>query len=347
MGGVNSGELPFMTILRLILELVLIIVLLADYLNTPYKIHFNRYFLGYLLYSAITIFWAPKPYFFIYKYTELLLLFIAFSRFSKGFENTMNNIQKILMINVILSALYFSKGFNIIDNSLPYQLRGAIFTLNPNDFGFLVCSVLLWKFINGEKQWSKYIFWFIVLILTQSRIFLGFVFVLSIVLLLRKKPFIAVLLGVITFFSDLPFIFLSFFQRSKSIADMSSLNGRVGFWELGIKHWLESPIFGHGWYTGHRFTQDIDGVRFSSNTFDSTLIDLLADLGVVGLLFIILMFISILKHEKVRLLTWALILKAIVGPSIQVLHPSLLILFPIFLYGKNAYNLPNIRLQSP
>lgn len=347
MGGVNSGELPLMTIFRVTMELLLTIVFVVDYIKRPYEIYFNRFFLIYLLYSLCTIIWAPKTLFFIYKYCEVILMYLLFIRFSKGLNDTMKVVTNILLLNVILSFSFFSEGFNTIDNILPFQLRGAIFTLNPNDFGFLACIILLWKYIHGDKKWYNYFIWFSILVLTQSRIYLGFLIMLSAFYLLKRKPVLFGWVGVSAFLSGLPLIILSFFQRSKSIEDLSSLNGRVGFWELGVRHWQDAPIFGHGWYTGHRFLTSIEGVKFDSNTFDSTVIDLLADIGLVGLVFFIMIFINVYKYKKVRLLTIALILKALIGPSVQVLHPSMLILFSILIYGPDRGNMPNFRLQSP
>lgn len=347
MGGVNSGELPLMTIFRVSMELLLTIVFVVDYIKRPYEIYFNRFFLIYLLYSLCTIIWAPKTLFFIYKYCEVIFMYLLFIRFSKGLNDTLKVVRNILLLNVILSFSFFSKGFNIIDNILPYQLRGAIFTLNPNDFGFLACTILLWKYIHGDKKWYNYFIWFSILVLTQSRIYLGFLIMLSAFYLLKKKPVLFGWIGLSAFLSGLPLIILSFFQRSKSIEDLSSLNGRVGFWELGIRHWMDAPIFGHGWYTGHRFLTSIEGVKFDSNTFDSTVIDLLADIGLVGLVLFIMIFINVYKYKRVRLLTIALILKALIGPSVQVLHPSMLVLFSILIYGPDRGNMPNFRLQSP
>lgn len=346
LGGVNSGELPLLTLIRFLMVLVLGVVLVADYINSPYEIRFNRYYLLYLFYSGFTIFWAPNTAFFAYKYLEVILLYCLFYRFSEGFKESMVAIKNILLLNVILSIIFLNDGFNLIDSIIPYQLRGAVFTLNPNDFGFLACLILLWKFTNRAKYKVQYLFWFAVLILTQSRIYVGFLIVLSVLFMVKRKPLLLGITSLALFSSALPHTILSFFQRSKSIEDMSSLNGRVGFWELGIKHWLESPIFGHGWYTGHRFTRSIGGVPFDSNTFDSTVIDLLADVGIVGLLLVVMMFFTVYKNSKIRLLTLALILKSLIGPSIQVLHPSLLVLYIIMLYGKNGNNMPNLRLQS-
>ena len=92
-------------------------------------------------------------------------------------------------------------------------------------------------------------------------------------------------------------IILTFLTRGNDPEQLLSLSGRLYYWELGLKYFRESWLFGHGFYTGHRFLFEIyPESNYFSNTFDNTWIDLLVDVGVLGVSLFLIFYFKLIKN---------------------------------------------------
>ena len=344
-GGVNiiGDDNMNLRYIRLSLLTLVMFMVLLRFKSQVFKFpSFKKYFFYYcyLLFCFISIFWAVQKVFAIFKLFEVIVYFILFWKINKRnnkfiFKNIFKFIELLLTITLVTALFNPTIGFNIIPNILPYQLRGTYFPLNPNDVGFLACIVschLSWGFINKRKNTLlKILFFVLILVLSQSRILIAIYLLFLFMALTNYKQKIGLLALSSLFINKVYQFLLPFFLRNKSVEELSSINGRIGFWEIGINSFLENPWFGKGFYTGHRFLNEINSVNFNSSTFDNTYIDILNDNGIFGFLLlfftIILVTKKLYKINKFLFSIWLItLMRAFFGPSFQVLHPVL----PIF-----------------
>lgn len=71
-----------------------------------------------------------------------------------------------------------------------------------------------------------------------------------------------------------------FIARGQDSLAASTLTGRTLFWDIALREWREEPILGLGYYTGHRL--GLPGLAETQSNIDSTWIELLVDVGLLG-----------------------------------------------------------------
>ena len=358
-GGVNNlgNDTMYLRYIRLFFIVFVIFLVIVNHESHVFKIpSFKKYFFYYfyLFICFFSILWGVRKIFAIFKLSEVIIYFILLWNISKRNSYLVNYLFKfiefLLLVTLITALINPTDGFNIIPNILPYQLRGSYFPLNPNDVGFLACIAscnISWELIKNRKfKFHKLLFFIFILLLSQSRIFIVIYFLFPTLMLTSKKQKIGLLLLTPFIIGKIYDSILPFFLRDKSIEDLSSINGRVDFWEIGINSFMENPWFGKGFYTGHRFLNEIKNIDFNSSTFDNTYIDILNDNGIFGFipLFIFIFIIAkkLYKLHKLLFSIWLIIIiRAFVGPSFQVIHPVLPIFSVLsiyaFEYKKNKY----------
>lgn len=344
-GGVNdfSNDLMVLRYTRFFLLIFITFFTFYSHTNSISKFpSFKKYFFYYLylFVCIVSIFFAIEKTFALYKLFEIIILFFLIWRMFQLnhnflFKEMIRFFEFTLMITLITALISPEVGFNQIPSIFPYQLKGSYFSLNPNDVGFLSCFVLVYLTYNTiklkKKSYFKIIFFLIILFLSQSRIFIFSYFLFSFFIIPKTIKYFFIVLIPFAFDSIFEF-FTPFFIRDKSISELSSINGRIFFWEEGINSFLENPWLGKGFYTGHRFLFEINkNSFFNSSTFDNTYIDILNDNGIIGLsilsIFLIKVLVTLIKYNKLFFILWLLVLlRAFFGPSFQVIHPIL----PIF-----------------
>ena len=120
------------------------------------------------------------------------------------------------------------------------------------------------------------VFLFLLLIMTGRKIFIA--------------PILILYVGGSYFLSDR---ILQYLHRGQSLEQFKSLSGRVYSWERAIEFWKENPWLGHGFYSGHKQIEfNIPG-KFLA-TVDSTFLETLVDLGIIGLIILIMFSIGTL-----------------------------------------------------
>ena len=124
--------------------------------------------------------------------------------------------------------------------------------------------------------------------------------------------------------------FQNFLHRGEDTRTYSTLNGRTVEWSEGIAAWKTSPIGGLGYYSGHRFGLTLEPGQIEPSNLDSTWIETLVDLGVIGVLllaaFVVKATARVLRLQQVldrRTLIFALsigflyFLTSLVNPTIE------------------------------
>ena len=76
---------------------------------------------------------------------------------------------------------------------------------------------------------------------------------------------------------------VDFTLRGQDVRGLTTLTGRTTAWDEGVQLWQTSPLFGVGYYAGHRFGI-LDGSR---TNIDNTWLETLVDTGAFGLVLLI------------------------------------------------------------
>lgn len=140
--------------------------------------------------------------------------------------------------------------------------------------------------------------------------------------------------------------------RGQTKDAFSTLSGRMNFWPDVIEAFWLSPAVGHGYYAGHRDLV-VEGRRLLQySSVDNTYLEVLVDLGILGLIFLVSAVTSIViqclntrpnrvKHAIRRewkpywfLLTGfflIIMIRSLTGPTFQVYHPNLILFLLISL----------------
>ncbi len=74
----------------------------------------------------------------------------------------------------------------------------------------------------------------------------------------------------------------SFFYRQQSTTTLTTLTGRTLYWSEAVTAWQTSPIFGLGYYSGHREGVLLEPGQTAPSNLDETWLETLVDTGVAG-----------------------------------------------------------------
>lgn len=122
---------------------------------------------------------------------------------------------------------------------------------------------------------------------TRSALVVGLVIVaLTLIVRARRHPLssvstvvVFVVGGLLLMPSLLPQLH-TFLQRGQTTQSIDTLSGRTVIWDAALQVWHQYPMFGLGYYTGHRL--GIPGLQQDQSNIDNTWLETLVDVGVVG-----------------------------------------------------------------
>ena len=226
------------------------------------------------------------------------LMYLAFRR-----ENADGLVDHVLYVSLLVSIiliaetahLYLTSDNLIVDGSVVKDnvLYGWGIWNNAGQKLTILIPVLFIGVIRGGKSWWVYFtaatFSFIAAVFTLSRtalIFATLAYVTSVIIAAtvgkRKRLFriitlagvAAALLFVIVFREKLMSVLSDYLERG--LDD----NGRYALWKYGIDSFLDSPVFGKGFFGLH--TDTFISIDFIPQMMHNTPIQLLASMGIVG-----------------------------------------------------------------
>lgn len=222
------------------------------------------------------------------------------------------NFFKILMFSVVVGIIVYpgeaiqspvseetveAYGMSI----LPYQIRGAIFQINPNALGILsaivlfVCLVRL-KFERSTKiLWMWTLFSSFVLIFAQSRTaFLGLCCAIAVTILfsrgftLRWRLIIVALLTLIVLVMWMPIY--AYLTRGVSEEQLAGLSGRALWWEIALSEFFKTDylqqVFGLGYMVSARTILQSE-LGFAVGSLHSDYMDAFISTGYIGITFFV------------------------------------------------------------
>lgn len=323
--GVAQGVCLFIGIMWIITHLKIVILL--------------KYWpvFGYLFISIISGIFSPRIEHALLQSASLIaicLFFIAFfeiqskkkiDSYNLYFNTTIILYAVVCLISILLIKLNYSYVYgrvgNWFDPTVGMRFRGlfAAAGIMAAVSGLLIGLAL---FKDGKLWWRipVFFFGFVCLALTQSRTFWVSTFIATVTTLWIYKPRLKAVLVVAVLSSSLILSLIVMTGLSidtKNIEEVtrsdsiSNLSGRTKLWDEAIDRFTESPLIGYGSTIGSyalRGSADkntfnlgkITDRSLSRDTLHNGYLQAILDLGFLGFVFYILIFVIALK----RLLTY-------------------------------------------
>ncbi|SNR36989.1 O-antigen ligase family protein [Lutibacter flavus] len=325
----------------------------------------------FLIYVFICFFsasYSPNWIETVWKSFELLVLFLLALllkneiKLKKINEHMIfSGITYLLLIGVLFSligylifpneALQFTSDF---EGDIEHKsVWGIIPSINPNSLGqfsAMLSFVGFYYFLYLRKIKTEGVIFLIIglagQLIAYSRTSIFAFAIIIIFLIIQKKNLVYKFLAL----CSLPLIYIfesqlfQYISRGQDAHQLSSMSGRTYMWQIGWESILENPILGLGYYSGHK-TLDIN-IEMAFSSLDSTYLETLVDVGVVGSFFLFffifkalynnyrLLKISVIRKQSMWI--WVafgylviMIIRSLSGPTFQVFHIDLYFLLLI------------------
>ncbi len=218
----------------------------------------------------------------------------------------------------VLIATVVAGMFRDLFGGYSGRMRG--FQANANAFSYLAVSAYCLAFSRPSRGRAKWPFllaqslMFVAIVLSQSRISVAAVLVSSAMIFLRGDPTrksltivswfgLVLLSGWLVIISDVPRILVDLSDRFRGGSSGSSSDPRGNIWEFSLELWRSRPVGGIGFRTAEvafeseRSLATLAGVEDYIFTSHSGYIQVLLEMGVVGLLLLLLSLIVLLKES--------------------------------------------------
>jgi O-antigen ligase len=204
----------------------------------------------------------------------------------------------LLIINVYVGVLVWpeyaiARGYRDEMGMLGFSIQGALPGLSANAVGDIAAIIGVVAFVRILEKSTSTLFYvpillvsLLTMVLTQSRTpILAFLIAIIVVLIIGGRFVLLAVFGallgtlLLTGYFQLAYTFM---QRGQTEQGLTTLTGRVGWWEASVQALQENWINGYGANVGGRYAlESILGEERA--TVHSTWVEVLLDTGVAGL----------------------------------------------------------------
>ncbi|MDP9330347.1 MAG: O-antigen ligase family protein [Actinomycetota bacterium] len=260
--------------------------------------------------SVLSTVWSIQPFptflkavAFIAAYILVLLLIRLHGRAGVDSISALGTVVHYLLLTVPLGLLVSaSRAFAPISSLNPvHRLKGVIPYIHPDALGFLVACGIVLLLARIGPDWTKRVgaryalfgLYIGMILETRSRssLVICIVGVLALMMqrLNRRLSLIvvapaALLLIILVFDTSSSTIVTSYVQRGQSSTAFTSLSGRTVSWHAAVSLWKQAPLLGQGYYSGTRLGNLEDILNRSTSNTGSVWVDVLLNLGLLGLI---------------------------------------------------------------
>jgi O-antigen ligase len=351
----------------------------------------QRFMILYTIFALLSMFWSPNPGLSAWKAFEVFVdvSFICFLISTPDWKRHLARLWNLTWFIVMLligsvwirAALSPSQAFQFQSGVLLKQLQGTTLIVSANNLGqmaALIGAIAIIRFLYSKRERSRIFYiWlsgvaFVTLIFSQARTSLAaFIPVLGSIFILSRRWALVPLVTIVITLTLLSLVVLpavvdalySYLLRGQNTELVLSLSGRMYYWGLSWELIKLSPIRGYGFYAGHR-ADAIKGLSMYS-TLDNTYIEILQNLGILGLLPILCAFILTWKrvlrflidsYDKGRCgnslaielfaVLFIITMRSLTGPSFQNHHWNLLFFLLILAWGECIKKIPKAAIKA-
>lgn len=279
----------------------------------------EAFLLAYVTWALLSTVWSVVPFATFLRAFTLLVAYLSAIVLGRLHESERINsfmrlgvvIQVLLVVVAVEAVVAPGRAWTTLDAFDQPRLIGLWPFIHPDLLGLLAAAGTIMTISNNPWRWQwrrgvqvgLILIDLGILVLTRARTAVVLVavgcFVLSYPhwrpLLSQRRYFIPVasavaVLGVATVLVS-PLI-VGYFFRGQDLASVMTLTGRTVSWSHALSLWEQRPILGFGYYSGHRFMlapyyASIDPGGIVAD-IDSMWVTTLLDVGVVGIILIVL-----------------------------------------------------------
>jgi O-antigen ligase len=278
-------------------------------------------FFVFALWGLASAIWSVSPIGTLYKsseYCTMLALFaLAASLVSTTFATPRHQLLTLksvfdwhwfllflLVMSVYVGVVVFPeyailRSYRDQSGMLGFSLQGVLPGLSANAVGTLGAITGTVAFVRMLLKPGSRIFWttlflisLLTMVLTQSRSpILAFVVAVGAVLVVNRRLGLLALFGSLTGVALLtqqyiqPVVY-EFMKRGQNEQNLTSLTGRVTYWQASFDAIREKPLSGYGANVGGRYVLD-SALGEAVSTVHSTYVEVLLDTGAVGLVLLV------------------------------------------------------------
>jgi O-antigen ligase len=275
----------------------------------------------FALWGLASTVWSVSPIGTLFKATEycamLALFALAASLISTSFTAPRHQLLALksvfdwhwfllflMVMSVYVGVIVFPeyailRSYRDQTGMLGFSLQGVLPGLSANAVGTLGAMTGIVAFVRILLKPGSRVFWaplllisVITMVLTQSRSpILGFVVAVGAVLLLNRRFGLLAMAGSLTGVALLsqqyiqPVVY-EFMKRGQNEQNLTSLTGRVPYWQAAFDAIIEKPLTGYGANVGGRHVLDA-ALGEAASTVHSSFVEVLLDTGVVGLVLLV------------------------------------------------------------
>lgn len=299
---------------------------------------FLVFFICYCLYRVLSTTWSIFPIWSLYRAVEFLIVgmfFISLLDKKKSQASLINNLNRLILLylcllaTVIFGVFYSPEEAIVISGDLLPKLQGVIPRWNSNGIGqaaAIMTGLILVRlgYFRRRNDILVLIFLVTMLIFAQTRSALAPLLIFSLIFFYKRLNFLVwmIVFLVICIFSiilfstsDIAVSIYDYLVRGQTSEELFSLSSRLISWEASIANadfgWIRF-LFGLGSFAGGRFIAELNYTSTSAGapitTLDNAWLELWVDEGIIGVLFLGILFIwiyKLLRQSDMPMMKWS------------------------------------------
>ncbi|HHJ14469.1 MAG TPA: O-antigen ligase family protein [Gammaproteobacteria bacterium] len=345
----------------------------------------------YALYAMLSALYSTHPSLTAWKGFEVLvdvMVFVYLASYLKDYASIRDllNIVYIIVLYLVVSALVggvFAPGLAYVrqtggSGSMAWEYWGIFPSIHPNSlaqFGAIIGVIAMIHLLYAKRAIERNMSFLILaiglagMLLSHSRTSLiGFVLASAVIFMFGKRKGIGLAIlfvgAIAVVISDFDTLVKMYVMRGQSEEVFARMSGRTEYWPRVIEAFLISPFIGHGYYSGHRFGVFEGKLMLNTSSVDNTYLEVLVDLGILGMFFIALMLVMTAKnffrirlaiHSYDKMKEWfvlwlelfglivIILVRSLTGPTFQRHHPSLVIALAVIVVAAAAAKIVRSR----
>lgn len=298
---------------------------------------FLIFFTCYCLYRILSSTWSIFPIWSLYRSVEFLIVgmfFISLLDKMKSEVSLINNLNRIiilylcLLVTVILGIFHSPDAIIFSENLIP-KLQGIIPRWNSNGIGqaaAIIIGLILVRLGHFRRRNDILVLVFVgvIFLLAQTRSALAPLLIFALILFSTRvnlfvRMMVYIVIGIFSIFlvfsNDTILSIYEYIIRGQTSEQLLTLSGRLIAWEASIVNadfgWIRF-LFGLGSFAGGRYIAELNYASTSQGapitTLDNAWLELWVDEGIIGIIFLSVLFIwiyKLLRQSDRQLIKWS------------------------------------------
>jgi len=318
------------------------------------------WYLFYGLIAMLSFVYSVQPLMSLWKGFEVtvsvMMAIYVYSRLK-----SYNDIKAFWQLNILIIAILVcsayigiiitpSKALVQMQQINFYVLAGVYPPINPNSLAQIASILCIISFVRFTLFHKSKLFYLTIILLTIPVLYLSYartsliallVSIIFVLMFSKRYSFLFIGIVVISLCIFLP-VKVSFIQYFEKGTSLYTFSGRLLRWPAALDLFSKSPLNGYGFYVASRVIYSSIVEVESASTTDNTYFDILLSVGIIGFVPFVMMLYSYTKkiiyvlrkkfknfmsfNLEIISVSIIIMFKSLTGPSINILHFSLIIM---------------------